>query len=449
MTSPTNVPSPGASRPPTRSVTVNANLHDASLDVMNFLNEIAEAYPRAISFAPGRPLESLFHVEDHLAHLTEAVSDTAAQQGTRPEAVWQALGQYARTNGTIADVIAEQLRIDEKIDVVPEAIMVTVGAQEAMAVLLAGLFDPAKDVLLVSDPAYVGISGLARLLGIAIAPVPVEDDHGLNPVVVEQAIAAASRQGRIVALYTSANFSNPLGYSLSHQRRLDLLDVCARHGVVILEDDAYGMFAYDEPRRPSLKALDRRGDVIYIGSFAKTIFPGLRIGYLVADQQVPPANIPLAKMLSKVKSLVTVNTPPLLQAMVSAALRRTGGSLEPWVAPKRDKYRRQRDAMLAALQRELQDTPVTWNRPSGGFFLTVTLPFEFGPEELRLCAEVHGVVVTPMRCFCLACRRLTQVRLAFTYVEEPAIDEGVRRFARFVRERLRSGVERTAVGSSR
>ena len=149
----------------------------------------------------------------------------------------------------------------------------------------------------------------------------------------------------------------------------------------------------------------------------------------------------LAVELSKVKSLTTVTTSPLIQAMVGGTLARTGGSLRPLVAPKIDLYRRNRDAMVAALERELGAFApgVSWNRPAGGFFLTVNLPFPFDEECLRKCAAA-GVVVCPMIFFALDPRgRECQIRLAFSYVTPEQIDLGIARLASFVRRRRLAG----------
>jgi (S)-3,5-dihydroxyphenylglycine transaminase len=123
--------------------------------------------------------------------------------------VWRDLGQYNRTNGIIRDLISDQLANDEDVHVSAESIIVTVGAQEAMAIALSGLFDPASDVLLVSDPTYIGITGLARILGIRVIPVPA-DDEGVDPKEVERAIERRRVLGRPRAFYDIPNFNNPL-----------------------------------------------------------------------------------------------------------------------------------------------------------------------------------------------------------------------------------------------
>jgi (S)-3,5-dihydroxyphenylglycine transaminase len=423
-----------------RRVELKACFDEPILDVMNFLNEVVTGFPEAISFAPGRPLESLCELERHEAAIERFVADVAQRECVDRARVRRRLGQYSRTNGLLQDLIARQLALDEQIHVDPSTIMVTVGAQEAMAIVLAGLFDAANDILLVSDPTYIGITGLARILGIRVVAVPAGND-GIDPDDVDLAIRRASRNGRVRALYDIPDFNNPLGTSLPVPRRVALLDVCRRHGVLMIEDNAYGMFAYDHPPLPTLKALDRDASVLYIGSFSKTLSPGLRIGYLVANQRVSSTGETLAQALSRVKSLVTVNTPPILQAVVGGLLLESGGSLEPIVAPKRARYREQRTALLTALSEEFAafGSEITWTTPSGGFFLPLTLPFEFGSAELRRCVVDHGVIACPMRLFSLDYPRLNQVRFAFSYVDPPTIREGIARFARFVRLAVRDG----------
>jgi (S)-3,5-dihydroxyphenylglycine transaminase len=242
------------------------------------------------------------------------------------------------------------------------------------------------------------------------------------------------------ALYDVPDFNNPLGTRLPLVARRELLAVAREEGMLIWEDNPYGMFSYDGPPLPTLKALDEHGVVIYMGSFSKTLFPGLRLGYLVADQGVVLASgqrVPLAAELSKIKSLTTVNTSPVVQAIAGGLLLEAGGSLRPIVAEKLPSYRASRDRMLAALEETLGGLEgVSWNRPEGGFFLTLNLPFELTDDLLMACARDYGAIVCPMRFFALAPGRERQVRLSFSYVSGEQIDLGIARFARFVRDQI-------------
>ena len=411
---------------------------DPLLDVMNFLNEVVLRYPRAVSFAPGRPAEELFDVEGSLEAIPRFVAWRAERRGTDRQTVYRELGQYGATNGIFKELIAAQLEADEGIRAEPESIVVTCGCQEAMAILLLTLFEPGRDVLLASDPTYIGITGLARILGVEVAPVAMGPD-GLEPAAVAAAIARVrAAGGRPRAIYDIPDFNNPMGTTMPLVVRRELLERLRDEDVLLFEDNPYGMFAYDAAPQPTIKSLDASAGVIYLGSFSKTLFPGLRIGYLIADQEVVGQDgnrRPLSGELAKVKSLTTVNTPPLMQAMAGGLLLEAGGSLRDLVAKKLPHYRSNRDAMLAALAAELPDTGVSWNRPAGGYFLTLDLPFDFGVEELDLCARDYGVVCCPMRFFALAPGRERQVRFSFSYVTPEQIDQGVRAFARFVRDR--------------
>ena len=441
-------PTPPAAAAP---IALKDCLGDASLSVMNFLNEVVLRYPSAVSFAPGRPFEEHFDVEGSLARAAVYVDYRAAATGLARGAVFADLGQYNKTNGIINDLVARQLAADEGIVADPSDIIVTCGCQEGMAVLLLGLFDPAVDVLLSSDPTYIGITGLAKIMGIGVQPI-ASGENGLEPeavVAAARAIRATGKRPR--AIYDIPDFNNPLGTRMPLAARHALLAAARAEGLLIFEDNPYGMFAYDGPPAPTLKSLEERADgiVIYMGSYSKTLFPGLRIGYLVCGQQAVPsgvarggAPVSLAEELSKVKSLTTVTTPPLLQAIVGGLLLENGGSLAPLMAAKLPAYRASRDRMLAALDAsfgadsELAGA-VTWNRPEGGFFLTLNVPFDFTPERLTACARDYGVIVCPMTYFAIdpqASGRERQVRLSFSYVAGERIDEGIRRLARFVRD---------------
>ncbi len=411
---------------------------DPLLDVMNFLNEVVQRYPRAVSFAPGRPAENLFDVEGSLSVIPRFVEWRAERRGTDARAVYRELGQYGATNGILQELIAAQLAADEGIRADPASIVVTCGCQEAMALLLLTLFTPGRDVLLSSDPTYIGITGLACILGIEVVPIAM-GPNGLETAAVASAIARVrAAGGRPRALYDIPDFNNPLGTTMPVEIRRELLALLRDEGVLLFEDNPYGMFAYDAESVPTIKSLDPNGGVIYLGSFSKTLFPGLRVGYLVVDQEVVGQDASLRSLageLSKVKSLTTVNTPPLMQATAGGLLLEAGGSLRGLVAKKLPHYRANRDTMLAALKRELAGTGASWNRPAGGFFLTLDLPFEFGAEELDTCARDYGVICCPMRFFALAPGRERQVRFSFSYVTPEQVESGVVGFARFVRDR--------------
>lgn len=427
------------------TIRLQPNLLDPALDTMNFLNEVVMAYPTAISFAPGRPVESFFDVERELSEVARFVSHYQNVANKDRTATFNMLGQYGRTNGIINDLVARHLSLDEGIEVDPKAISVTVGCQEAMAMLLMALFRPGEDVLLVSDPSYVGITGTARILGVELQPVPMRDGD-LFPEDVAAAIAQVRAKGKTPrAFYHIPDFNNPLGSSMSLHNRRALLEMVKHESedFLIFEDNPYGMFVYDGDRAPTLKSLDDHGRVVYMGTFAKTLFPGLRLGYVVADQEVMGAHGPtlLAEELSKVKSFLTVNTSQILQAVAGGILLQQGGSLARLIQPKVEFYKANRDCMIARLEAEtkalgLPDGLIRWNRPKGGFFLTVDLPFTFDESDTRACAGEFGAIVCPMSIFSLRPGHEKQIRLSFSYVNPEQIEKGIANLARYLAWRL-------------
>lgn len=419
-------------------VQVRRSITSPTLGVMTFLNDVVQRFPDAISFAPGRPSDEFCRVDGAVQDIGRWVEYDGRRSGRSPAEVWASLGQYGDTAGIIRDLLAQHLATDLGIAVEEQDIVVTTGCQEAMLIAVLTLLDPTTDTLLVSDPSYIGITGAAELAGVPIQPVPTSED-GLRPDDVERVVLEVLRAGRRPrALYDVPDFNNPLGTCMPIAARHALLAVAKRHDLLILEDNPYGAFAYDQPPLPTLKALDRSGQVIYLGSFAKILFPGLRIGYMVADQQTTGGEA-LADAFVRVKSLTTVNTSPITQAIAGAGMLRHGGALMPVVNARLPHYRANRDRMLAALEREFpphvsNDVVVSWNHPSGGFFLVVDLPFAFGADQLARCAKQYHVIVSPMAHFALSRGREHQVRLSFSYVVPDAIEEGIRRFASFVRD---------------
>ncbi len=417
-------------------------LRQESLQAMNFLNEAVMAYPEAVSFAPGRPMEQWFGVGESLAQVRRFARAQAATNGLSETEALDALGQYGRTNGVIGDLIARYLSRDEGIEAKPEDIMVVSGCQEAMAILVMGLFEPDRDTLLISDPAYVGIAGVARVLGVDMTPVAA-GDFGLTAAAVRTAVHEARRRGkRPRALYDVPDFNNPLGTSMPLEQRHQLLRVAEDEDLLIFEDNPYGQFAYDGEPAPTLKSLDRNGRVIYMGTFSKTLFPGLRLGYIVADQRTEDDDAPLTDTLSKVKSFVSVNTSQVLQALVGGVLIERDCSLKALLQPKVAFYRDNRDAMLNSLARftaaagPAVSGQVRWNRPAGGFFLALDLPFAFGAAETHACASEFGVICCPMSLFSLGGGRARQIRLSFSYVTPDEIETGVSRLVDYIKARV-------------
>lgn len=401
---------------------------------MNFLNEVAGRFPAAISLAAGRPFDEFYTVEDVERYLSVYLGHLRAQ-GMAESHIREAILQYGRTNGQLGALIARMLEIDENIRVPAESIMVTSGCQEAMIIALRGLCANPEDVVLAAEPCYVGFTGAARVLGIPVVPVP-ETAQGLRPETVAevaQQVRASGRRPR--AVYVVSNFANPSGVSLSAQVRQGLIDMAAEQDLLILEDDPYGLFGLDDSQSPTLKSLDVDRRVIYLGSFAKSVFPGARVGFLVADQTVVSAagqRSLLADELSTIKSMVTVNTSPIAQAVIGGVLASCDCRLREANREKIAFYRRNLRTLLTALGRHFSDSAITWNSPHGGFFVVLDVPIRADEKLLEVSARDYGVLWTPMSFFYLNGGGSHAIRLSCSALATDQIDEGVRRLAALI-----------------
>jgi (S)-3,5-dihydroxyphenylglycine transaminase len=421
-----------------RKEDLHASLSDPVLDTMNFLNEITFRYPEAISFAPGRPYDGFFDTGQIFTHLHRYL-EHLAEQGNSPEQVRAAIFQYGPTAGRIRELIASSLLEDENIDVPAESIVVTVGCQEAMLLALRALIAGPRDVFLVSSPCYVGITGAASLLDIAVVAVEERED-GFRCADLEQAINAERARGRRPrAFYAVPDHSNPAGTTMPVETRRELLDLAGRHDILIIEDSPYRMVS-PGPHLPTLKSLDRQHRVIHLGSFSKTAFPGARVGFAVADQAVTDsaghAGL-LADEFAKIKSMVTVNTPTLSQAVIAGMLLACEGRISALNSQQTAYYAhvmrstlRQLDLRLPAPKRDALG--VRWNEPDGGFFLTMRVSFRADNAALARSAEDFGVIWTPMSYFYPQDGGDYSLRLSVSYLSEADIINGIARLADFI-----------------
>lgn len=313
----------------------------------------------------------------------------------------------------------------------------TVGSQEAMFLTLRSLRVSPQDVVLAVTPTYFGLTGAARLLDMPVLGVG-DGDGGLDLVDLEHQVAAARARGqRTRALYLVPDFSNPTGVSLDLATRTALLDLAADLDPLIIEDNPYGLFQADPGTRPpTLKALDTRHQVVYVGSFAKTGLPGARVGFVVADQPVVRDGRTagtLADQLSLIKSNVTLNTSPVAQAVIGGKLLRHGCSMLAANKREIEVYRANLRRMLAGLTARFGATgSVTWNTPAGGFFVVLTVPFTVDDRSLHRSARDHGVIWTPMHHFHTGMTSSHQIRLSFGLLDDASIDEGLDRLTAFV-----------------
>jgi (S)-3,5-dihydroxyphenylglycine transaminase len=405
---------------------------------MTMLNEIVAEFPHAISFAPGAPYEPFF-ADIEVGPLLDTFIAARRAAGLDAEAVRRQLFQYGPSRGIINDLVAAALRADEAIDVPPDAIVMTVGCQEALYLALRVLHPPGT-MLAVPDPSYVGVVAAADSLDMPVCPVP---DDGTGPDLA--ALRAASQRARAAgrrlrALYVSPDFANPSGSRLTLAARHRLLATAADLDLVLIEDNPYAFTAAPDDRLPTLKALDRDGRVVHTGTFSKVAVPGARVGYVVADQWVTPRSGPpvrLAALIAAAKNAVTLNTSPLAQGVIGGLLLRHGGSIAALGRRKAEHLRGNRAVLLDRLAHHFgapgrPSGGVRWWAPTGGYFVQVELPVEADDALLRYSAEEFGVLWTPMHGFHLGAGGERRIRLSCSSLEHAEILDGAARLADFV-----------------
>ena len=364
--------------------------------------------PEVVSLAGGMPFVQALNLEV----MGQTVQRLIAERGA------VAL-QYGSGQGDVH--LREQiLEVMEPVGVRahPDDIVVTTGSQMALD-LVTRVFCNPGDVVLVEAPSYVGALGVFRAYECDVVHVAM-DDEGLNPVALTEAIDAVRASGRTIKMiYTIPSFHNPAGVTQGPQRRREILDIARRAGVLVLEDDPYGLLGFDgEPPR-AMRADDDGDNVIYLGSFSKTIASGLRVGWAVAPHGVRE------KLVLAAESAVLCPS-NFAQLTVSEYL-----ATQPWreqIKTFRELYRERRDALMESVA-ALMPQGTTWTVPAGGFYSWLTLPEGLDAKAMLPRAVAALVAYVPGTGFYVNGDGRRNLRLSYCYPEPERIREGVRRLA--------------------
>ncbi|HWH30688.1 MAG TPA: PLP-dependent aminotransferase family protein, partial [Mycobacteriales bacterium] len=251
-----------------------ARTHGMSASEIRALFAVASR-PEVVSLAGGMPNLSALPLDvvgKLVGELVAARGGTALQYGS------------GQGDPVLRELICEVMAL-EGVEGSPDDVVVTVGSQHALDLVTRIFVDPG-DVVLCEAPSYVGALGTFAAFQADVVHVPM-DDHGLVPEALREAIAAVAAAGkRAKFLYTIPNFHNPAGVSLAEARRDEVLAICRSAGLLVLEDNPYGLLGFDGPPTPAIAARAAADDVLYLGSFSKTFAPGLRTGWVLAPHAV-------------------------------------------------------------------------------------------------------------------------------------------------------------------
>jgi DNA-binding transcriptional MocR family regulator len=304
----------------------------------------------------------------------------------------------------------------EGISASSDDVVVTTGSQQALD-LVAKLFIDPGDVILAEAPSYVGAIGVFRSYQATMVHLETDAD-GLIPEALAEGIRRIRADGRTIKfLYTIPNFHNPAGVTLSAERRPEIVRICAEAGVLILEDNPYGLLHFDEPVPDALRSLNPDG-IIYLGSFSKTLAPGFRVGWALAPHAIREKLVLAAEAAILCPSSFS-------QLVISQYLATADWKAQ--INEFRGVYRDRRDAMLDALGEHLPD--LSWNVPNGGFYIWVTLPDDLDSKAMLPRAVTELVAYTPGTAFFADGNGRHNMRLSFCYPPPEAIRLGIHRLA--------------------
>ena len=363
--------------------------------------------PEVVSLAGGMPNISGLPMDV----VGEALAELLTTQG-------QVALQYGSGQGDprLREQICDVMRL-EGIEAHPDDVVVTVGSQQAVDLVTRIFCDPG-DVVICEAPSYVGALGVFKAYQVDVVHAEMDAD-GLVPEALRQAITATKAAGkRIKFLYTIPNFHNPAGVTLSAARRTEILDICRREDILVLEDNPYGLLGFDgEPMR-AMRADEAEG-VIYLGSFSKTFAPGFRVGWALAPHAV-------REKLVLAQESATLCPPSFSQLAISTYL-----SKHDWqgqIKAFQEMYRERRDAMVASLT-DLMPAACSWNVPAGGFYVWLQLPPGIDAKAMLPRAVTARVAYVPGTGFYADGFGSRFMRLSFCYPTPERIREGVHRLA--------------------
>jgi 2-aminoadipate transaminase len=340
----------------------------------------------------------------------------------RPETL-----QYGPTLGLpeMREWIAGYMKENGVEGITPDQVLVVNGAKHGLDLIARLLLDEGDSVV-VTTPTYFTCIPIFKTFGANFVEVS-QDTEGIVVTELAETLARIKREGRPLPklIYNVPDYHNPAGVTMSRQRREDLVKVAVEYGLYIVEDSPYRRVRFEGGQEPMVKAFDRTDSVFVLGTVSKLVAPGLRVGWIVNSKE-------MTGRLWQLKS--DLGTCPLTQRIVLEFCN--GGHLEAHTKRVQDTYRKHRDTMVAALQRELPE--VTFNLPHGGYYLWLTLPQHINADELTKRGLEEKVEIIPGSKFYAGKgpRGLgaptNNIRLCYSHAEPPEIEEAIKRLARAV-----------------
>lgn len=363
----------------------------------------AAADPKIISFAGGLPAPELFPVKE----MKVAVDKVFEEHG-------QEAMQYGAAKGVTAlrEVIQQHVKEKENVDSELDNVLVTTGSEQALDLVGKAFVDPG-DTVLVEQPTYLCALDVFRSYGANFASVEMDED-GMKMDALEEALKANPNTKLI---YTVPNFQNPTGRTMTEERRKQLAELAEKYDVYVLEDNPYGEIRFAGQHVPAVKSFDKSGHVFYMSTFSKTLAPGFRLGWLVADKAV-------VNKLTVLKQSADLHTDNLAQFAVAQFF--ADNDVDAHVKEISALYGKRKDLMLEGIKKYFPEG-VKYTDPEGGMFLWVEVPGVDDTVELfKECLE-HDVAFVPGDPFFAGEVQPGAFRLNYSNMKEDQIEVGLKR----------------------
>jgi len=372
--------------------------------------------PGFISLAGGLPNPQAFPV-DVIHECIEKVFKTNIHNAL----------QYGTTEGLplLRNVLAQRMRDKKGIDCESYDILITSGAQQALSFVAFNLLDPG-DTYITSAPTYLGALQAFHAYQGNCECIPMNDE-GIDIDSLRRNLKRLHRTGITPKfLYAVATFQNPSGESISLEHRKELIEIASEYDFLIIEDDPYGELVFEGDSIPSIKSLDTKGRVIYIGTFSKVLAPGFRLAWVIASEEIIN-KFALTKQCSDLCSNMFV------QYVAYEYIK--GGYLDTQIQHIKQLYRHKRDVMIKALE-DYFPKGAKWTVPGGGMFLWVTLPKNVNTRLMFKRAVAKKVAYVVGDAFYPDSSNYNSMRLNFSYSDDNVIIEGIKRLAEVIKEEM-------------
>ena len=357
--------------------------------------------PEVISFAAGLPDPNLYPLDDYKAALDSLMAERA-----RPAFSYGLTKGY----GPLLDLLVRRMREKEGVECTKDNLCILSGSQQGLG-LAALMFVDEGDVIITENPSYLGAINACRPYGPEFVGVDTDDDG----MVIEDVERVLRENPRAKMIYVIPNFQNPSGKAWTLERRKRFMEVVSQYDVMVLEDNPYGEIRFKGEHLPCLKALDRKDQVIYLGSFSKIMAPGLRVAWVCAAPEV-------AAMTERMKETLDLQSPEFTQHFVVSYLEKF--DIEPHIAKIQATYKARSDLMLEMIRRHFPAS-VKYTEPEGGMFLWLELPGGLDADALLDEALEAGVAYIPGESFYANNGPKNTIRMNFTTVSEEQIVKGM------------------------